>query len=161
MLPVHGPGEGLVVLGAELVAGREDDVGHARQGLDGRAVQQVGGDGLDAPGLQALAHLGVAEARDADHPLVRRGVLGQARERGAHLAGHAEDHEVAVDLREVVDEGLAGPREELLQRLDGLEALRQVGRVQQGDAAAPRGPGWLAWHGIAPFLELDGMSIGA
>ena len=42
---------------------------------------------------------GLAEARNADDALVRRGALGQSRQRRADLAADAEDDEVAVEAR--------------------------------------------------------------
>ena len=70
-----------------------------RQRLDGGFIEQIAIDGLDAAGLAATScTLGVAEARDADDAAIGQGGLGEAGERRSHLAGDAEDHDVAVDL---------------------------------------------------------------
>ena len=63
------------------------------------AIEQIGGDGLDAALRQRLAHPRLSETRHADHALAVRRALGQVSERRAHLATRAEDHEVAGDWR--------------------------------------------------------------
>ncbi len=74
----------------------------------GGAVEQVAGDRLDAVRRELVAHRAVAEAGDADDAPRRRGALGQARQRRPHLAGDAEDQEVAFDGAELVDQGAVG-----------------------------------------------------
>ena len=51
-------------------------------------------------GGELFAQARLAEARDADDALVRRGALGQPRQRRADLAADAEDDEVAATARE-------------------------------------------------------------
>src|SRR6185369_4348969 len=128
---VHGPGERRRAARAELVAGGEDHVRRVGQRGDGGAVEQVAGDRFDAVLAEPVAHRAVAEAGDADDAALRRRALGQARQRRPHLAGDAEDEEVAVDRRQVVDEGARRPGEEFVERLDRREAFRQGRRVEK------------------------------
>ena len=53
---------------------------------------------------ERLAHAGFAEARHADHPLGRRGPLGQARQGRPHLAADAQHDDVARRLGEIGDQ---------------------------------------------------------
>ena len=93
---VHGPRQRRIAGRAELHGGHVDDIGQLRQGLDGAAVQQVAGDGLDADRLQADAHGLIGEPSHADDALVRRRPLRHPGQRRPHLAGDAEDEDVAV-----------------------------------------------------------------
>ena len=104
---VHRPGQRQVTLGAELASSHEHDIWSLRQRLDGGFVKQVAVDGLDAARLQPFLDRGIAESRDADDAAIRNRGLGQARQRRPHLAGDAQDHDVAVDLAEIVDQLLA------------------------------------------------------
>ena len=92
---------------------------------DGAAIEEVAGDRLDAVLGEPHAYRRVAEAGDADDAPRRPGALGQARQRRPHLAGDAEDHEVAFDRGQIVDEGARRPRHEFVERLDRLEAIGQ------------------------------------
>ena len=51
--------------------------------------------------VELLAQALLAEARDADDALARRGALGQLRERRADLAADAENDDVALDRAEL------------------------------------------------------------
>ena len=67
-------------------------------------------------------------------PMTRRsgsGGLGEARQRRPHLAGDAEDHDVAVDLAEIVDQRLARAAQQIVERGDIGNRLRQVVARQQ------------------------------
>ena len=138
---VHRPGETGVAARTELVAGGEDDIGHVGQRRDRAAVEQIAGHRLDAGGVELLAHRGVAEAGDADDAPRRRRPLGQASERRPHLAGDAEDHQVALDRRQLVDQRLARQRQEVVERLARGEALWQGRRVEDGHVMGTRSAG--------------------
>ena len=86
---------------------------------------------LDAAGLQPVLDGGIAEARDADHAALRHGGLGKARQRRPHLAGDAQNHDVAVDLAEIVDQRLARAAQQVVERGDIGNRLRQVFARQQ------------------------------
>ena len=47
-ISVHRSGKSLVCAGAELAPGHEEHIAHLRQALDRLAIEQVGGDRLDA-----------------------------------------------------------------------------------------------------------------
>ena len=74
---------------------------------------------------------GIAEAGDADDAALRHGGLGKARQRRPHLAGDAEDHDVAVDLAEIVDQRLARAAQQFVERCDIGNRLRQGVARQQ------------------------------
>ena len=74
-------------------------------------IEQVAGDGLDAGRGKPIAHRRIAETGDADDAPRRRRALGEAGQRRPHLAGDAEDDQIAVDARELVDESLARQRQ--------------------------------------------------
>ncbi|MCY1374432.1 hypothetical protein D9M69_617720 [compost metagenome] len=120
---VHGPGQRVVCVGAELAPGHEDHVGARRQRGDGGAVEQVAGDGLDAVRFERFAHAGFAEAGDGDHAATGHGVLREAGQRRAHLAAHAEDHQVAVEAGHVAHEVARGRGQVVFKRGFALEAL--------------------------------------
>ena len=93
---VHGPGQRRIARRAELHGRHEDDVGELGQRLHRPPIEQIAGDRLDARRSRARSRTaGIGEARDADDALVRRGPLGQARQRRPHLAGDAENDDVA------------------------------------------------------------------
>ena len=123
---VHRPGQPLAALAAELAAGHEDDVGHLGQGVQGLRRQQVSLQALDALGLQPGLEPRLGKARHADHTLVRRGALGHARQRGAHLAAHAQHQDVAVQPGQVAYQRGRGPRHHLFQVGLVLEGARQA-----------------------------------
>ena len=114
-----------------------------RQLLERGAIQQVGGDRLDACLDQRLAHAGLAEARDAHHPLGRRGALGQARQGRAHLAADAQHDDVAGRLGEIGDQRVGRRGHEIL---DGLDAFETCGECH---VEAPLAIG---------FIDLKSMS---
>ena len=128
---IHRPGQRQIALGAELAAGHEDDVRSLRQRLDGGFVEQVAIDGLDAARLQPVLDAGIAEAGDADDAAIGHGGLGKARQRRPHLAGDAQDHDVAVDLAEIVDQRLARAAQQFVERGDIGNRLRQGVAGQQ------------------------------
>jgi hypothetical protein len=132
---VHRPGEPGITARAELVPGREDDVRRVGKRGERGPVEQVAGDRLDAGGVEPLAHTGVAEAGDADDPPCRRCSLREAGERRPHLAGNAEDHEVAFDRRELVDQHLARQRQEVVERRARCEAVGQGRGIENGHEA--------------------------
>ena len=102
---VHRPRQRRRAAGAELVAGGEDDVRRVGQRGDlrrGRAGRRRSSRRRCAASRSRTA--AVAEAGDADDAARRRRALGQARQRRPHLAGDAEDQEIALDRRQVVDE---------------------------------------------------------
>ena len=68
---------------------------------------------------------GIAEARHADDAAAGQGGLGKARQRRSHLAGDAEDHEVAVDPVEIVDQRLARPAQQIVEIGDIRDRFRQ------------------------------------
>ena len=113
---IHRPGQRQIALGAELASGHEHDVRNLRQRLDRGFVEQVAIDGLDAARLQPVLDGGIAEAGDADDAALRHGGLGKARQRRSHLAGNAQDHDVAVDLAEIVDQRLARAAQQFVER---------------------------------------------
>ena len=125
---IHRPGQRQIALGAEFAPGHEDDVRNFGQRLDRGFIEQVAIDGLDAARLQPVLYAGVAEARDADDPPVGQGGLGEARQRRPHLAGNAQNHDVAVDLAEIVDQRLARPAQQFVERGDIGNRLRQMCR---------------------------------
>jgi hypothetical protein len=73
----------------------------------------------------------LSEARDADDAAVGQGGPGKAGQRRTHLAGNAEDHDVAVDLAEIVDQRLARPAQQLLERRNIDDGFRQSVARQQ------------------------------
>ena len=101
---VDGPGHVLIAGGAELLAGHKDHVAASGQGGELCPVQQVAGERLDAPALQLVADMGLAEAGDAIDAVGRveliEGAHGHTRQGGAHLAADAEDDQVRVQLVE-------------------------------------------------------------
>ena len=115
---IHRPGQRQIALGAELASGHEHDIWSLRQRLDGGFVEQVAIDGLDAAPLQPVLDGGIAEAGDADHAAIRHGGLGKARQRRPHLAGNTQNHDVAVDLAEIVDQRLARAAQQVVERGD-------------------------------------------
>jgi hypothetical protein len=117
------------------VAGHHDHVRHVRQACDRLAVEQVGADRLDPLGLERLGDGGVAEAGDRDDPLAGRRAARHARQRRAHLAAHAEQHDVAVERREVGLDLGRGPREPLLQLLDVAGGCVARLRRRHGEAS--------------------------
>ena len=67
-------------------------------------------------------------------PITRRsgsGGLGEPRQRRPHLAGHAQNHDVAIDLAEIVDQRLARPAQQIVERGDIGNRLRQMVACQQ------------------------------
>ena len=128
---IHRPGQRQIALGAELAPGHEHDIRNFRQRLDGGFVEQVAVDGLDAARLQPVLDGGIAEAGDADHAAIRHGGLGKARQRRPHLAGDAQNHDVAVDLAEIVDQRLARAAQQFVERGDIGNRLRQGVARQQ------------------------------
>ena len=105
---VRGPGSCLATRRAELRADHENDrrgVGQSRHRL---AAQQIARDRSDADPVEARAHGGVREPRHGDHRAARpcRGgcAVRHASERRAHLSGRPENHDVAVDRRQRLDD---------------------------------------------------------
>jgi hypothetical protein len=86
---------------AELAAGHEHDVLEPRQRLDLGAVEKIGGDAVDAGGVERLARVRLAEPGDADDALARRRALGEPRQRRPDLAGDAQDDDVAGKLAQL------------------------------------------------------------
>ena len=125
---VHGPSQFLVALSAEFAPRHEHDVVEFGQRCDGVRIQQIAGDGLDAPGFELAAHGRVAETGDANDAFVGSGAFGQAGQRRSHLAADAEHHDVALQCRQIVDQRLARQRHEILKRLFILEGLRGLVR---------------------------------
>src|SRR5690606_9030105 len=123
---VHRPGQRLVAARAELSAGHEDHVLRLRQGLHLLRVEQVGRDRLDTPAFKLSTERGFAEPGNADHPLLRRGAAGKARQRRSHLAADAEDQDVAIYRGEVVYQCLGRFGQEIVEMIDVLEAGRQA-----------------------------------
>ena len=91
----------------------------------------------------AVATRGVAEAGDRDDAAIGRRAAGHAGQGRAHLAADAEQHDVAVDRREVGLHLGRRPREELLQ-------LRDVARAR----AASRASASAAMYSTAAPLPL-------
>jgi hypothetical protein len=77
------------------------DVRRDRQALERRAVEQVASDALDPPSLELFAQAGFGKARDADDAPRRHRAFRHARERRAHLAAHAEHHDVSRRVLEM------------------------------------------------------------
>ena len=121
---IHRPGQRQIALGAELASGHEHDIRSLRQRLDGGFVEQVAIDGLDAARLQPVLDGGIAEAGDADHAALRHGGLGKARQRRPHLAGDTQNHDVAVDLAEIVDQRLARAAQQFVEMRRYRQSLR-------------------------------------
>ena len=128
---IHCPGQRQIALRAELATGHEDDIRNFRQRLDSVLVEQVAIDGFDAAGVQPVLDAGIAEACNADNAAVGQGGLGEACQRRAHLAGHAQNHDVAIDLAEVVDQRLARTAQQFFERCDIRNCLRQMVAGQQ------------------------------
>ena len=128
---IHRPGQRQIALGAELASGHEHDIRNLRQRLDGGFVEQVAVDGLDAARLQPVLYGGIAESGDADHAALRHGGLGKARQRRPHLAGDTQNHDVAVDLAEIVDQRLARAAQQVVESGDIGNRLRQAFARQQ------------------------------
>ena len=105
---VHRPGQVLVAGGAELAAGHEHHVGELRQRLDLPAVEQIGGDALDAAASSCLAQARFAEARHADHALARRRPLGEPRQGRPDLAADAQDDEITGKRAELGGQAAGG-----------------------------------------------------
>ena len=128
---VHRPGQRQIALGAKLASGHEDDVLRFRQRLDRGLVEQVATNRLDAAGLEPGFYRGIAKARNADDAAAGQGSLGEAGERRSHLAGDAEDHDVAIDLLQVVDQRLTRAAQQLVKGCDIENRFRQsVAREQ-------------------------------
>jgi hypothetical protein len=101
------------------------------QRLDRGFVKQIATERFDAAGLQPRSHAGVAESGNADDAAVGQGGLGEAGERRPHLAGDTEDHDVAIDFLQIVDQRLARPAQQLVERCNVRNGFRQtVGRQQ-------------------------------
>ncbi len=126
---VHGPGQRRIAGGPELHGGHVDHVGEFRQRLDRPPVEQIAGDGLDARRLERGARRRIGEARDPNHALLRCRPFGQARQRRPHLAGNAEDENVAGKRRKVGDQLRRRLGHEIFERGDALEAVGQVRRA--------------------------------
>ena len=126
---VHRPGQIFVAGGAELAAGHEHHVGKLRQRVDLLAVEQIGRDAFDAGSGELLAQALLAEAGDADHALARRRALGEAGERRADLAAHAENDDVAGKRFHCGAQRRRRRGHHLLEVLDVAEAIRQRGRL--------------------------------
>jgi len=127
---VHRPGQLLGAAGAELAPGHEDDIGNLRKFAHPVAVEQVAGDGFDAPRLELFAFLRAAEARDTDHLAVDarqfHGAFGAPPHGDAHLPGDAENHQVAVEPFHQVDQFRRRDREQVFQfrvRYDSFRVL--------------------------------------
>ena len=128
---VHGPGQRRIARGAELHGRHVDEVVELRQRFDAAAVEQIALDRLDTCLIERAADGRVGEARHADDALLGRGPLGHAGERRAHLAGDAENEDVAVDGGEVCDQLRRRLRHKVFERRDALEA---VGQARRGHA---------------------------
>ena len=115
---------------AELLTGHKDDVAAGGQGGELCPVQQVAGARLDAPTLQLVARVGLAEAGDAIDAVGRveliEGADGHTRQGGSHLAADAEDDQVRVQLVEGGQSGGGGFREQQ------VEFLFAAGRGRRG-----------------------------
>ena len=109
---VHGPGQFFGPLRAELAPGHVNDILGLRQGFEGTAVEQVGLDGFNAPGLQPGFDVRIAEPRHADDAFVRRRVFGETGQGRSHLAADAQHHDIAVNGGQVIDQGLGRRRHE-------------------------------------------------
>ena len=122
---VHRPGQLLPSGGAELASRHEHCVRKLRQRLDLLAVKEVGGDALDPAGDEPLAQSLLAETRDGDDALARRGALGKPGQRRTDLAAGAEDNEVAADVAEFLHHAGRGRGHHLLEMLHVAEAFGQ------------------------------------
>src|SRR5690606_12097716 len=105
-------------------ASHEDDVLGTRERCDLLAVEKVGSDGLDTVGFQVVLQARLGETGNADDAAVRRGALGHAGDGRAHLAGNADNHDVAVKRCEVVDQALVGRRHEIVEFFVTREKVR-------------------------------------
>ena len=128
-IDVHGPGASLVSLRAEFYAGHEDHVGNIGKAVDKLPLEQVALNGLDLVRLQGGAALGLRKAAHAQDPPrhARRlgGALRHAGQGGAHLAGHAQDEQVALDSPHRPHGGRRRPAQEFLQRFGVLDFFGQ------------------------------------
>lgn len=73
----------------------------------------------------------IAETRDRYDLLVRRGISGELRQRGAHLATRAKHHDVAFHLGKVGDQGLTWACEKRVKLLRRCEPGRQSGGIKE------------------------------
>jgi len=74
---------------------------------------------------EVFAHALFAEAGDADHAPIRRGALGEARERRPDLSRDAEHDDVAGQLLQCHSQGRRGRGHHLLEVLHVAQAIRQ------------------------------------
>ena len=123
---VHRPGQRQVAFRAKLVSGHEDDVRRLRQLVDGNFVEQIAAQRFNAAALQPPLCARLTEARHADDAALGQSGFRQSGKGRPHLARHAEDHNVAVDLVEVVDQRLGGPAQQLVKGGDIGNAVRQI-----------------------------------
>ena len=108
------------------------------------AIEQIRLDAFDVPLAELFAQARFAEARDADHALVRRGALRQPRQRRPDLAADAEDDEVAGQRGEFLREDGGRRGHHVFEMIDVAKMRRQ--RYKVGQAAClsdwrPRRPG--------------------
>ena len=130
-MSVHCPGQRQIALGAKLASGHEDDVLRFWQRFGGGFIEQVAVERFNATGLEPGFYQGIAKAGNADDAAAGQRGLGEAGERRSHLAGDAEDHDVAIDLLQVVDQRLTRAAQQLVKGCDIENRFRQsVAREQ-------------------------------
>ena len=156
---VHGPGQRRIARGAELHGGHVDEVVELRQRFDAAAIEQIALDRLHACLIERARDGRVGEARHADDALFGRSPLGHAGERRPHLAGNAENEDVAVDARRGRVPAPASARViEVFERGDALEA---VGQARRGHAAFSGKAGAMRALGAAGIGRMAAKSMSA
>ena len=101
---VHRPGQVFVAGRAELASRHEDNIRKLGQRVDLCAIQEIRFDAVDAMRSEFFPQSPLAEARNANNALCRRGTLRQLRERWPDLPPNSKNDDVAVHLRQFGDE---------------------------------------------------------
>ena len=150
---VHGPGQRRIARRAELHGRHVDDVRQPRQVLDGacdRAGRRRSSRRLRPPEPRARRDRRSARPRP---PLARRRALGHSGERRPHLAGDAEDQDVARRLwrDRQTSSGVGSLRRSSsasteAKRLGRIEALMPSSRGTQVECGPSGLPASVAWR---------------
>jgi len=126
---VHGPGQGLVAGRAELAGGQVDDIRHLRQRRQGFLIEQIGGNRLDAVGFEPVANGRIGEPRSPNDPRLLTGLVprppSQPSHGRSHLAGHTQQHQVALNPRHVLDQRRRRPGHHFLKLDFGFDPFGQ------------------------------------
>ena len=124
---VDRPGPRFLTRSAELHSRHVNDVGHIGQlGQLGR-VQEIAANRLDAPGLQRGLLVSLGESCHADDPPgdagAVRGSSGHARQGRTHLSGHSQQHQVALQMSERIDDLFGRLAQKFFQMLRVLDTI--------------------------------------